>query len=209
MILYFLRRKAGASVIIFEEKRQESLLDSECRPFQNGGLNHGDFRKHNLLLKFTEGCLRNVKLIDFQACWWSSPAFDLLVHLVFSVRPRVVDGHFETLVDRYMGYLKVALNDLDCSCDYEKDDFMRDVARLHSVVIACLLARCTFSYNVDHAKVAVTLIGQTQKEHSYEDCLADEAFADSVFERLQLCEKLGVFQTLETLSVDVVGAGPE
>lgn len=161
--------------------------------------NHGDFRKENLQLKYdAQGTIENVKFIDFQACWWSSPAYDFLVHLLFSVQIEIVEKHFETLVDEYLANLKKALNDLKCFYDYEKVDFMKDVRRLHFVIIACLLARCIFSCNISHAKMADTLmLEEKEKLHPYEECLKDEAFARSLFGWLKLCEKLGVFETLD------------
>lgn len=161
--------------------------------------NHGDFRKENLQLKYdAQGAIENVKFIDFQACWWSSPAYDFLVHLLFSVQIEVVEEHFETLVDEYLKQLKKTLDELKCSYDYEKSDFLEDIRRLHFVLISCLLARCIFSCNISHTKMADTLmLEEKEKQHPYEECLKDELFARSLFGWLRFCEKQGVFETLE------------
>ncbi|KAK7597943.1 hypothetical protein V9T40_014899 [Parthenolecanium corni] len=161
--------------------------------------NHGDFRKENLQLKHDSlGGIENVKFIDFQACWWSSPVYDFLVHLIFSVPIEIVEKHFEKLVDEYLANLKKALKGLKCFCDYERADFMKDVSRLHFVIISCLLAKCIFSSNISHAKKVDTLVLEDkEKMHPYEECLQDEAFAQSLFGWLKFCEKLGVFETFE------------
>lgn len=162
-------------------------------------LNHGDYRKVNLLLKYDSGNrVEDVKVIDFQTCWWSSPVYDFIMYIVFSVRIEVVEEHFETLVQSYVDYLKTAMAELECSGSYHKTDFIDDLRIFHFHIMAVLLAHCTFCSPLgSNSQMKTFILKNETNENFHEECLNDETFATSLYRWLKFSEKLGVFDSVD------------
>lgn len=161
-------------------------------------LNHGDLRKGNLMLKLNErGQIEDVKFIDFQTCWWSSPAYDFLFYLTFSVPIEVINEQFEDLVDDYWRHLNEALLRLECSFCYEKADFLKDIEKFHFMVLIWLSARCAFTCPLERQQVIA--IYKRDDEETFRLCcqtLDDEGFTKSLWSWLQYCKKIKLFDTL-------------
>lgn len=89
------------------------------RPMVNCGfeiLCHGDLWLNNMMFKLDdEGNTVDVKLIDFQAPYWRSPAGDLLNFLLSSVADDIKIVHFDDFITFYQENLSEALKDLKYS----------------------------------------------------------------------------------------------
>lgn len=113
------------------EKWDRDLLATgflyESKPMKCGlrVLNHGDVWTNNMMFKLDTN---EVLLIDYQLCFWGSPAYDILPFLSASVHDDVKVTHFDELVEFYYQEFTVALRKLEYS-DYipSLDEFKEDL----------------------------------------------------------------------------------
>ncbi|XP_049947337.1 uncharacterized protein LOC126455617 [Schistocerca serialis cubense] len=88
----------------------QGVFDS-CRP-QLKVLAHGDLWKNNIMFRYVDDRPVDVRLVDFQNCFWSSPAADLQHFLGSSASLEVHQQHVEGLVSEYHAVLQRTLRAL-------------------------------------------------------------------------------------------------
>lgn len=159
-------------------------------------LNHGDYRKDNLLIKYDDqGKVENVKIVDFQTCWWSSPVHDFLFFIIQSVQVEVVEQHFDSFVDLYLQHLNETLQ--DCAYTYQKSEFYSDFESQKVYMFVCLLILCTHLHKSSHQEAEVLEIFEdNDKTQSYQHCLEDELFVKTLLGWMKYCEKISAFDAI-------------
>jgi len=209
VICELLERKNGTHLVPKVEAAMRFLgqdnraLYSMVQPahFKFIALNHGDMRKENMMVKYAQdGQIENLKFIDFQACWWSTPAHDFLFYLIHSVPIEVVDGQIDTLVDAYWQYLQEALLQWDCSVDYEKSDFLADIEKLHFMFVIWLPGWCVINCSIIPEEVRnISMLPDKECFRLLSKCLDDAQFAEALWGWLLYCEKIEIFDILEKM----------
>lgn len=94
----------AAKILKWSRKKILSSLFDAAEPMRNGFcvLCHGDLWLNNLMFKSDgENNPIDVSIIDFQVCFWGSPACDLFCFLLSSVADCVKIEHFDDLIEFY------------------------------------------------------------------------------------------------------------
>ncbi|XP_049799215.1 uncharacterized protein LOC126234557 [Schistocerca nitens] len=73
---------------------------------------HGDAWKNNLMFRYSGDQVTDVRIIDFQNCFWGTPAFDLQHFLYSSGGEEVHRHHFDQLLSEYHETLQTSLRAL-------------------------------------------------------------------------------------------------
>ncbi|KAK7597936.1 hypothetical protein V9T40_014892 [Parthenolecanium corni] len=167
-------------------------------------LNHGDFRKDNILLKYgSNNVVDGVKILDFQTCFWSTPVYDFMYFFMLSTSVEIIENHFEKLLNWYLECLNEKLNEINCAQAYHKQEFMADIKNVSLCFINFVNVNALMLCPLDRNKLSGEIF-QKQKNYEYymEACLKDQLFVSSVLSDLKLCDKLGIFENI--LSNDAV-----
>lgn len=78
-------------------------------------INHGDFWVNNMLFRYNEnGNVTDHIFVDFQVCFWSSPAIDILYFLNTSTSCDVYVDHREALIEEYHDTLTKTMIEIEC-----------------------------------------------------------------------------------------------
>ncbi|XKL69525.1 hypothetical protein PGB90_007294 [Kerria lacca] len=103
-------------------------------------LNHGDFRTTNILLKYNDqGDPIEAKLIDYQLCHWTSPAYDIIYFFVSSLPFDIFEKHSEDLYDTYLKTLNKTLIKLNCQYQYQKTELKNSIDKMKLFYLPCFL----------------------------------------------------------------------
>lgn len=124
------------------EKASTVIVSSmESRRFQFNVLNHGDMKGHNLLfqLRDDEKKTLNCRIIDFQGCRWSSPAFDVIMLAIMSMDGDVYANHFDEILQNYILTLTTTLKMFNHESVYTKANLLSDLASTNAFKLYCLL----------------------------------------------------------------------
>ncbi|KAG5870714.1 hypothetical protein JTB14_020726 [Gonioctena quinquepunctata] len=90
---------------------------------------HRDLWVNNIMIRFENGKVVDVKLVDFQGYSYESPAIDLFFFLVTSVEKETLKNHFDDLLKCYHGAFIETLNLLKCDASpFSYDLFMEEIA---------------------------------------------------------------------------------
>lgn len=160
-------------------------------------LNHGDFQRGNILLKYgSNDQVEGVKILDYQTCFWSSPAYDFMYFLMISTDVETIDKHFDTLLDWYLKCLNERLSKVNSSRRYQKEDFMDDIKKLCLCLLFFIpfnsLMLCPLDQNELLDKMC---LGQKDDIQVYMDaCLNDQLYTSTMLSCFRLCNKLGLFE---------------
>lgn len=201
----FKRKNAANMVSKFDAavellKKEDKAVYAKVNPahFKIVLLNHGDLRNDNIMLKQNKNDeIEDVKFIDFQMSWWTTPAFDFLFYLTFSLPIQVIDKQFDDLVDAYWQYFSEALLQLQCPFDHEKTDFLRDIEKLQFMFVIWLFAWCSFNCPLEPDVMRRTFKHDDKETFKlYCECLDDEQFTQSLWGWLQYCEKINIFDAM-------------
>ncbi|XP_066260936.1 uncharacterized protein [Euwallacea similis] len=146
------------------KKLQENLLPMEER-FVGGGkepwstLIHNDFWVNNMLIKSSEEASSKylVKLLDFQACTYSSFARDVVFFLLVSVNDEVQRKHFDDLLRYYFDELTTLLAKINVpGLKLSYEEYLEEIDRVAT------------KYEVSHALFFCNIIFAakgSQKDH--------------------------------------------
>lgn len=98
------------------------LAVTATKPKQFNVLNHGDLWTNNILFEYDEltGDVKGARLVDFQCCRYTSPAFDLQHFFMSSVKEAIRETKLQQLVDIYINCLNKELINLGESAMLEK-----------------------------------------------------------------------------------------
>ncbi|XP_063227494.1 uncharacterized protein LOC134533775 [Bacillus rossius redtenbacheri] len=78
-------------------------------------LNHGDAWKNNMMFRYdVDGKVSDMTFVDFQFCYYGSPAIDLLFFLYSSTSSDVRRNHLDRLLEVYHSSLSKTLTRLGC-----------------------------------------------------------------------------------------------
>jgi len=164
--------------------------------FKFNTLNHGDFRKDNVLLKYgPNNSVEGVKFVDFQTCFWSTPVYDFMYFIIESAKWQVIDNHYETLLDWYLKCLNEKLEKLNCPQVYQRQHFEEDIKKLDICFFIHVLVAAVMLCPSDRNKLLDEVFQGNKENTDYymEACLKDEIFTSSILSGLKLCHKLGLF----------------
>lgn len=183
-------------MLFLKQDDDEVFLEMNRHNFAFVVLNHGDYRKDNLLLKYDDqGQVENVKIVDFQTCWWSSPVHDFLFFIIQSVQVELVEQHFDNLVDLYLQHLNKILQ--DCTYTYLKSHFLDDFENQKVYMFVCFLILCTHLHKCNQEEAEDTvMLGEDDKTPSYSRCLQDELFVKTLLGWMKYCEKISAFDAI-------------
>lgn len=165
-------------------------------------LNHGDFHSDNVLLKYGSNDSVEVKIIDFQASFWSTPICDFMNFFFLGAEADLIENHFETLLDWYLHCLNEKLKTNDCFKEYRKQDFLEDIQTLNFCSVLYAMCLSFILYPLDRVPLAdVIFHKQTENIQYYIDvCLNDKIFSSHVLNCLKLCERLGLLEPTQSNS---------
>lgn len=185
-------------IIIEYLKREDDDAKSKIHysNFQFFVLNHGDFRNENLLLKYaSNGTIDEVKFVDFQISYWSTPVCDFMYFLIHSADVDTLENHFEEILDSYLQCLNEKLKTLDCSATYTKQNFLNDLQLVNFFPFVFTANTAFLLSPVDRAHLLDTIFQKNIDNIQYyvENCLKNELFTNQILSSLKLCEKLGLF----------------
>lgn len=183
-------------MLFLKEDDEEVFSEMNRHNFTFVVLNHGDYRKDNLLLRYNDqGKVENVKIVDFQTCWWSSPVHDFLFFIIQSVQVDMVEEHFDSFVDLYLQQLNKTLQ--DCSYTYQKSEFFNDFKSQKIYMFVCLLILCLHLHQSNHEEAEDTgMFEENDKTYSYQRCLQDELFVKTLLGWMKYCEKISAFDAI-------------
>lgn len=163
-------------------------------------LNHGDFRKDNVMLKYgPDNEVDGVKIIDFQTCFWSTPINDFVYFFLMSTETEQIENHYEACVNWYLEFLNEKLRNINCTQAYNRQNFEDDIRRLNVCSVFCIMwtiFRMTPLDELGRARLLDEIV-QGKKEnirHYTETFLKDELLTKKVLGVLKLCEKLQLFE---------------
>ncbi|XP_066995829.2 uncharacterized protein [Anabrus simplex] len=155
---------------------------------------HADVWYRNLMFKYSDTCVTDIKLVDFQLCFYSSPTIDL--HHFLSVCPNaeVRDNSIDFLVQVYHSTLLETLDILHCS-KYKitlqnlKKDFENHL--LYGFIVTALYLPLTM---VDPSQKNLNdLLDQNSSVNNSCEDVMKSSFYERIMKKLLLkCEKLGV-----------------
>lgn len=102
----------------FSNSASEKALRSAER-IENGlnVINHGDLWSNNIMYRHNiAGEAIDVRLVDFQCCYWGSPLLDVINVLVTSSHKTLRLNDWNKLIEYYHGELTLVLTCLDYQC---------------------------------------------------------------------------------------------
>ncbi|KAK7574184.1 hypothetical protein V9T40_011375 [Parthenolecanium corni] len=88
---------------------------------------HGDYRTNNILFKYVDNEVREVKIIDWQLSKEANPALDLIYFFVTSVPIKTVESHDDELLNLYLETLNDKLGSLETGRSYSKQELDEDI----------------------------------------------------------------------------------
>lgn len=77
-------------------------------------INHGDFWVNNMLFKYEDGKPVDHIFVDFQLCFYSSPAIDLLYFLSTSPSVETIENNKDVLLNEYHNTLTSTMKQVGC-----------------------------------------------------------------------------------------------
>lgn len=158
--------------------------------FKFVALNHGDSCKDNFLYKHSANNGVQVQFIDYQCCFWSSPAYDIIYFLNNSVSPDVLVANFDTLVDEYLRELNLRLKKLECASTYARADFDEDFKKLKIFALNSFLVLCALVSPLSLQQLMdIFTQSETDVNRLCDLCLNDEQFVRIVYGWLKFFEK--------------------
>lgn len=204
-ILFELLARSNASSLIpklknaifhLQKENEDVRLKIHYSNFNFHVLNHGDFRKDNILLKYSSNnVIEGVKILDFQTCFWSTPVYDFMYFFMLSTHVEIMENDFEKLLDWYLECLNEKLSEVNCSQVYRKQNFMEDIKKLDLCFTAFVLVNSLMLCPLDRNKLLDKIVNRHKDDaNCMEACLEDELFTTSILSGLKLCDKLGLFE---------------
>lgn len=193
----FLIPKFKKAVLYLRQNYEDIKLKFHYSNFKFLVVNHGDFRYDNVLLKNGQnGAVDGVKIIDFQTCFWSTPANDFMYFLITSAGADSINNHYETFLNSYLEYLNKKLKQLNCIQEYGKQDFVEDVKylRIHNIFHITIAA--VLLCPKDRDQLVQTIVRGKKENIQYyrEVCLNDQLFTNTILSILKFLDKLGLFE---------------
>ncbi|XP_049949653.1 uncharacterized protein LOC126457427 [Schistocerca serialis cubense] len=147
----FIDRSVNSIFEVLERMRKETTLPV---------LGHGDCWKNNFLFKYVDGELSDVRIVDFQVSYVTSPALDLQYFLYASASEEVHRHHMDDLLGEYHNTLVDILRRLGMQEEAEVftlEELKREMDRCLVVgflfSIMSSLALATEKYGVEFTKL--------------------------------------------------------
>ncbi|XP_046661528.1 uncharacterized protein LOC124354827 [Homalodisca vitripennis] len=161
-------------------------------------LQQSDAWTGNVMFKYDNyGKVKDIKILDFQALRYSSPASSLIFFLWTSANHEVRERHLEDLYEIYCDVLNENLAKLKCPERVSLDEFLDDMQLLSPAVLAIaayffppLTNPCVMDFE---RRIA---LAQSDGENPYEESYGENYCKDSFLRILSQLERCGVFNNL-------------
>ncbi|XP_063710075.1 uncharacterized protein LOC134838468 [Culicoides brevitarsis] len=180
------------NVAVFDE-RIESLFRSQDKlPYQI--LIHGDFGFKNMMYRNDGTKSEDFLLIDYQFCYWNTPAMDVLALLYMCANFEARKSHREAIIQEYFIIFIDTLTKLDYKGRFpELSDLQTEIKRCGLLEYMFLMVFVPFEY-VDFTKLNMNEMMENQDLHGISKHAFENAdFQEMLVNRVRYLIEIGAF----------------
>ncbi|XP_067005789.2 uncharacterized protein [Anabrus simplex] len=166
---------------------------------KDGELNtliHGDCWSSNMMFRYSDTCVTDIRLVDFQTCFYSSPTVDLQYFLRACPNEEVHHTSIDGLIKVYHSTLSDTLDMLNCSAHKITLEKLKKDFNEHTLFGFVALTSTLPLIMIDQSEGIIDLNDMMNPSDSFSKSM-ENVMASGVYERfmkkfLLECENLGV-----------------
>ncbi|XP_063695576.1 uncharacterized protein LOC134826987 [Culicoides brevitarsis] len=178
---------------IFDERLEEIFQDKSKQPYQV--LLHGDFQFKNMISR--NGGLRSEDflLLDYQYCYWNSPAIDVISLLCCCCDANTRKNHREEVIRKYFKIFNETLVKLDYKEALPRLlDLQLEMIRCGMVEFMFFMSFTPFQL-IDFSKLDLNKLMETRDFHgATKEVFETEGFKEDLLKRLEFLVDMGALE---------------